>query len=294
MKGRAKLVLAVVHTVLNTRNDPAQQITVIEPQARWGLLDWRELWQYSDLLYFMVWRSVKVAYAQSIGGLAWVIIQPALQVIVFSLVFGGLLSVGTEGVPYPLLTTLAVVPWTYLSATMNGASVSLVTNSQMLAKVYFPRIIFLLTPVLSNLIPFSVSLILVAAAMLYYQVQPTAQLVYLPLVFVLMIITPLAIGLWLSSLAIRFRDVRIVMGYFMRLLIYLVPVMYPSSQIPDEYRVYYILNPFVGVIEGYRSCFLGDPMRWDSLGVSAVVSVVLLLSGALYFKRMERIIVDVI
>lgn len=279
---------------MNSFNDPTQRVLIIEPKAPWGLLDWRELRQYSDLLYFMVWRSIKVSYAQSVGGFAWVIIQPALQVIVFSLVFGGLLSVDTEGIPYPLLTTLAIVPWTYMSATMSGASGSLVANAQMLAKIYFPRIIFLLTPAVANLIPFFVSLLLIAAVLVYYRIQLTLQVLYLPFVFLLMIITPLAIGLWLSSLAIRFRDVRIVMGYFMRLLIYLVPVMYPSSQIPEAYRSYYILNPFVGVIEGYRSCLLGDPMRWDSLSASAFVGCTLMLTGAIYFKRMERVIVDVV
>ncbi|MEE4186442.1 MAG: ABC transporter permease [Gammaproteobacteria bacterium] len=279
---------------MNTHSDPAKRVIVIEPRSPWGVLDWRELQQYVDLLYFMVWRAVKVSYAQSVGGFAWVIIQPVLQVIVFSLVFGGLLSVDTEGIPYPLLTTLAIIPWTYMSATMNEASGSLVGNAQMLAKIYFPRIIFLLTPVLSNLITFFVSLLLIGAVLVYYEVQLTLQVLYLPLVFLLMIINPLAISLWLASLAIRFRDVRIIMGYFMRMLIYLVPVMYPSSQIPAAYRSYYILNPFVGVIEGYRSCLLGEALHWDSLAVSAGVGIVLLLSGAVYFKRMERIIVDVV
>lgn len=279
---------------MSDNKQAARSEVVIEPSPPWGFIDLRELNQYRDLLYFMVWRSVKVSYAQSVGGFAWVIIQPAMQVIVFSLVFGGLLSVDTQGVPYPLLTTCAVVPWSYMSGTMSGASGSLVANAQILSKIYFPRIIYILTPVISGLIPFFVSLILIVAVLIYYQVQLTWQVLYLPLVFVLMIMTPLAIGLWLSSLAIRFRDVRIVMGYFMRLLIYTVPVMYPSSQIPDAYRSYYILNPFVGVIEGYRSCLLGDPMRWDSLLISGVVSVVLLVTGAIYFRRMERIIVDVV
>lgn len=279
---------------MNTHTDPSQRVILIEPRSPWGVLDWRELQQYVDLLYFMVWRAIKVSYAQSVGGFAWVIIQPVLQIIVFSLVFGGLLSVDTGGLPYPLLTTLAIIPWTYMSATMSEASGSLVGNAQMLAKIYFPRIIFLLTPVLSNLIPFFVSLLLIVAVLVYYDVQLTLQILYLPLVFILMIVNPLAISLWLASLAIRFRDVRIVMGYFMRMLIYLVPVMYPSSQIPAAYRSYYILNPFVGVIEGYRSCLLGEPLRWDSLAVSAMVGLILLVSGAIYFKRMERIIVDVV
>ena len=268
---------------------------MIEPQPRWGLTDLRELAQYIDLLYFLVWRTIKVAYAQTVGGIAWALIQPAFQVLVFSLFFGGLLNVTPgDGVPYILFSTVAVIPWTYMSATMSGASSSLVSNSGMLAKIYFPRIIYPLVPMVSNLVTFFISLVLVAGVMIYYEVEPTRQMMYLPIVFLLMIITPLSIGLWLASLAIRFRDVQIVMGYFMRMAIYLVPVMYPSEKVPEELRSLYILNPFVGVVEGYNACLLGKPMYWDSLLTSVVVSTLLLLTGLFYFKRMERVIVDVV
>ncbi|NND54459.1 MAG: ABC transporter permease [Gammaproteobacteria bacterium] len=268
---------------------------VIEPQPRWGLKDLRELAQYVDLLYFLVWRTIKVAYAQTVGGIAWALIQPAFQVLVFSLFFGGLLNVEPDGgVPYILFSTVAVIPWTYMSATMSSASSSLVGNAGMLSKIYFPRIIYPLVPVIFNLVTFFISLILVAAVMIYYDVQPTRQMVFLPVFFLLMIITPLSVGLWLASLAIRFRDVQIVMGYFMRMAIYLVPVMYPTETVPDEVRSLYILNPFVGVIEGFNACLLGKPLYMDSLLTSAVISTVLLLTGLFYFKRMERVIVDVV
>jgi len=266
----------------------------IEPNTRLGWADLREFMQYIDLLYFMVWRTIKVSYAQSIGGFAWALVQPAMQVLVFSLIFGGLLDVKPGGdTPYVLFVTVAVIPWTYMSSVLNGASTSLVTNAGMLAKIYFPRVIYLLTPVLSGFLPFAISLVLVAGVMIYYQVELTTQLLYLPMLLVLMIITPLSISLWLSSLAIRFRDVRIIMGYILRMLIYTVPVMYPSEEVSESLRSWYILNPFVGVIEGFNACLLGKPMYWDSLMVSIVVSVVLLVSGAIYFKRMERVIVDV-
>ncbi len=268
--------------------------TVIEPVAKWGLIDLAELNRYRDLIYFMVWRGVKVAYAQSVGGIAWAIIQPAIQVLVFSVIFGGLLNLDTDGIPYPLFTTVAVIPWNYMSSAMAAASGSLVTSAGMLGKIYFPRVIFLLTPVLGGLIPFFVSLVLIVAVVLYYQVQPTAQLLYLPLFFVLMILVPFAISLWLSSLALRFRDVKIVMTYFMRMLIYTVPVMYASTEVSDSLRSYFILNPYVGVIEGFRSCLLGTPIYWDSCIASIGVTLLLLLTGAIYFRRMERIVVDVI
>lgn len=279
---------------MDEKSNVDTSVTVIEPVAPWGFIDLRELARYRDLLYFMIWRSVKVAYAQSIGGIAWAIVQPAVQVIVFSLVFGGLLAVDTGGIPYPLLSTVAVIPWSYMSSAMGGASGSLVTNANILGKIYFPRAIFLITPVVGGLISFFVSSVLIVAVLLFYGIGLNVQMLYLPFIFVLMMLTPLSLALWLSSLAIRFRDVRIVMNYFMRLLIYLVPVMYPSEQIPAEFRSFYILNPFVGVIEGFRSCLLGHPMMWDSLTMSVTVTLILLISGGVYFRRMERVIVDVI
>lgn len=276
------------------RQERALREIIIEPVAQWGFIDLRELYDYRDLVFFMIWRSIKVAYAQSIGGIAWAIIQPAVQILVFSLVFGSLLGVQAEGIPYPLITTVAVIVWSYMSSSLSSASGSLVTNAGMLAKIYFPRIIFLVTPAVGGLLGFAISMGLMIAVLVYYQVTLTLQILYLPGLLLLMFIAPLGFSLWLASLAIRFRDVRIVMTYFMRLLIYAVPVMYPSSYISDEIRPFYIINPFVGIIEGFQSCILGLPMMWDSLLVSIVVSTILLLTGAVYFRRMERVIVDVI
>jgi len=266
----------------------------IEPVAKWGFPDFKELFHYRDLLFFLIWRNIKVAYAQSVGGLAWAIVQPAMQVFIFSLVFGGLLDLDTDGIPYPLFSTVAVIPWIYMSGAMASGSSSLLTNVSILGKVYIPRLIFVLYQVLGSLVGFFISLILLFAVLLFYRVGLTMNLLMLPVVFVLMVMVPLGVSLWLASLTIRFRDVRIMMGHLMRALIYIVPVMYPSSQVPADVRPLYILNPFVGVIEGYKSCLLGQPFYWDSLMTSAIISVVLLVTGALYFRRMERVIVDVI
>lgn len=271
----------------------AKEVSIV-PVTPWGFPDFRELFAYRDLIYYIVWRNLKVAYAQSVGGLAWAIIQPAFQVLVFSLVFGGLLSIDTGGIPYPLFSTVAVIPWTYMSAAMTTGSSGLVNNVGMLGKVYFPRLVFLLTPAIGGLINFVISLLFMMAVLLYFQVEITQKMLLLPALILLMIIVPLGITLWLSSLTIRFRDFRIVMGYLIRTLIYLVPVMYPSEQIPEHLRQWYIINPFVGVIEGFRSCLLNEPIYWDSLAWSVGVTIVLVISGAAYFKRMERIIVDVI
>jgi len=273
---------------------PENQITVIDPVRRWGFPDLRELFHYRDLIYFTVWRNIKVAYAQSVGGLAWAFVQPALQVLIFSLVFGGLLRLDSDGVPYPLFSAVAVIPWTYMAMVMNVGSGSLVSNSRMLGKVYFPRLIYLLNPAIGGLLEFGISVFLVMAVLLYYGQSLTQQALLLPLVFLLMIAVPFSVSLWMASLTIRFRDFQIVMGHLMRALIYFVPVMYSSSEISPEWRSLYIINPLVGVIEGYRACLLGSPIYWDSLIYSICITIFLLLTGALYFRRMERIIVDVI
>jgi len=273
---------------------PEVEITVIDPVQRWGFPDFRELFHYRDLIYFLVWRNIKVAYAQSVGGFAWAFVQPAIQVLIFSLVFGGLLGLGSDGVPYPLFSAVAVIPWTYMAMVMSIGSSSLVTNSRMLGKVYFPRLIYLLAPAIGGLVDFGVSVILVLAVLLYYGQPVTQQIFLLPFVFVLMITVPFSFAVWMASLTIRFRDFQIIMGHLMRALIYFVPVMYSSSEISPEWRSLYIMNPLVGVIEGYRACLLGSPIFWDSLIHSACITVVLLITGSLYFRRMERIIVDVI
>ena len=261
----------------------------------WGLPDLKEVYRYRDLLYFTVWRVIRVSYAQSVGGYAWAVIQPAVQIVIFSVVFGGLLGLdGGNGMPYPLFVTVAVVPWSYMQTSVTAASSVLLSNAAALGKVYFPRLLWLLAPIFSNLIQFSISFLLIIGVLFIYQVSPTLNLLMLPLLIVLMMLLPLAFGLLLSTLVIRYRDFNIVIGLFLRMLIYFVPVMYPSSQIPEDLRQYYILNPFVGIVEGFGACLLGSPFQLDSLVSSIVVTLILLLTGAIYFRRMERIIVDVI
>jgi len=274
-------------------------MTLVDAKRTWGFIDFAELKDYRDLIYFLVWRMIKVAYAQSIGGLAWAVVQPAIQIIVFTFIFGGLVGLESDGLPYLLFSTCAIVPWTYMSGAMSAASGSLIANSAMLGKIYFPRVIYPTVPIIAGLVNFGVSLVLIVAVLIYYQVMPTGNLIILPLLFLMMMMVPLAFGLWLSSLAIRYRDVGIVMGYFMRLLMYTAPILYASKEIPQEFRWWYVLNPIVGVIEGFRSALLGSAspdmfIRWDSLITGFVVLLVLCVSGMVYFRRMERLVVDVI
>ena len=272
----------------------SEKINVIKASNGWRLIDFKELIEYRDLFYFLVLRNIKILYAQTILGFSWAIIQPLVQIVIFTVVFGRVAGVSTDGIPYILFSTVAVIPWTYMSQAMSLSSESLVTGHNMLGKVYFPRMIFPLTPVLSKLVDFGISLILIFFAILYYRVQPTWNLFLLPIFIIMMITIPAGIGMWLSALAIRFRDVRHAMPFLIRMLIYSAPIVYSASSIPAQYRVVYSFNPIVGVIEGIRASLLGTAMPWGYIWPGLVSTIVLLLSGAFYFRRMERIFADVI
>lgn len=256
--------------------------------------DFKELLAYQDLFYFLVWRDIKVLYAQTVLGFSWAILNPLVQIIIFSIIFGKVANIPTDGIPYVLFSTVAIIPWTYMSESMNTSSQSLVTGQNLLGKVYFPRIIFPLTSVLAKLVDFSISMMLVVAVMFYFQVSPTWNLVYLPLLVLLMMIVPTGVGLWLSALAIRYRDVKFAMPFIIRMLIYSAPILYPASAIPEQYRFLFSLNPIVAVVEGYRACLLGMPMPWGVMLPGSLVGVFVLIFGSIYFRRMERVFVDVI
>lgn len=269
-------------------------VSVIEPPKGFEAIDFAELRRYRDLFYFLVLRDVKVLYAQTILGFSWAILNPAVQIILFTVIFGKVAAVSTDGIPYFLFSTVAIIPWTYMSEAMVQSSQSLVSEQGMLGKVYFPRMIYPLTPLLSKLVDFGISLVLLVSVMIFYRVTPTWNMVLLPVFVLYMMLIPAGIGLWLSSLAVRFRDVKFAMSFIIRLLIYTAPVLYSASSIPDQYRLLYSLNPIVGVVEGYRACLLGTPIPWAFIVPGMVSSVVLVLTGAMYFRRMERVIVDVI
>ncbi len=271
-----------------------EDVTVIEPASGWEFPDFRELRAYQDLFYFLVWRDIKVLYAQTVLGFAWAILNPLIQIVIFSVIFGKVAKIPTDGIPYVLFSTVAIIPWTYMAESMNTSSQSLVTGQNMLGKVYFPRLVYPITPILAKLVDFAISLLLLVAVMVYYRIEPTLNLLYLPLMIVLMMMVPASIGLWLSALAIRYRDVKFAMPFVIRMLIYSAPILYTASSIPDEYRFLYSLNPIVAVVEGYRACLLGLPMPWEYIAPGAVTVSLLLVFGTIYFRRMERVFVDVI
>jgi len=272
----------------------SERVTVIEPASGWEFPDFKELKAYQDLFYFLVWRDIKVLYAQTVLGFSWAILNPLVQIIIFSVIFGKVAKIPTDGIPYVLFSTVAIIPWTYMAESMSASSQSLVSGQNLLGKVYFPRVIFPMTSVLAKLVDFSISMMLVVAVIFYYQIPPTWNLVYFPLLVLLMMAIPAGLGLWLSSLAIRYRDVKFAMPFVIRMLIYSAPILYPLSAIPEQYRFLYSLNPIVAVIEGYRACLLGMPMPWEYIIPGALVALLVLIFGAIYFRKMERVFVDVI
>ena len=271
-----------------------ETISIVEPKNGWQIIDFKELRRYRDLIYFLVWRDIKALYAQTILGFSWAILQPLIQIVLFTVIFGKIARVSTDGIPYFLFSSVAIIPWTYLSQALTASSQSLVTGINLLDKVYFPRLIYPLTPVLAKLVDFGVSLIIILIVSLVYKVSPTWNLVLLPLFALLMMSISAGIGFWLSAMAIRFRDVKHAMPFAIRMLMYTAPIVYSASSIPQTYRFFYSLNPLVGVIEGFRSCLLGTPYQWQFIMPGIITAIIIFVSGAFYFKRMERVFVDVI
>lgn len=270
------------------------KITTIQPSSGWHLVNFRELVEYRDLAAFLVWRDIKVIYAQTILGFLWALLQPMIQIALFTVVFGKLAKVSSEGIPYMLFATVAIIPWTYMSVAMMQSSQSLISGQSMLGKIYFPRLLFPLTPVLARLVDFGISLLLLMAVAVYYRVIPTWNLLLFPLFLIQMMGISFGVGTWLSAMAIRFRDVKLAMPFVIRMLMYTAPIVYSAAAIPDKYRIIYSLNPIVGVVEGFRSCLLGTAIPWVFIWPGMVTTAVLLISGILYFKRMENVFVDVI
>jgi len=280
--------------MVTTANKSSSMRTVIEPKKGWQLINFAELWRYRDLFYFLVWRDIKVLYAQTVLGFLWAIIRPLFSMVVFSVVFGGLAKVPSDGIPYPIFSYAALLPWTYFSTALTTSSTSLITNAQMLSKVYFPRLIIPMTAVLAKLVDFFIASSILAAMMFWFGIAPTVNIIYVPLLIVLMMLTAAGFGMWLSALGIQYRDVKHASQFISQLLMYAAPVVWPSSLIPAQYRLWYGLYPIAGVIEGFRAALLGStPMPWDLIGMGSLSAVVIFGSGLFYFRRMERIFADV-
>jgi lipopolysaccharide transport system permease protein len=269
--------------------------TVIQPSSGWKALNLRDLWIYRELIFFMTWRDLKVRYKQTLLGAAWAILQPFLTMVVFSIFFGSLAKVPSDGMPYPIFSYTALIPWTLFSKALQDASRSLVNNSHMITKVYFPRMILPLASVLAGVVDFLIAFVVLLAMMVYYQVVPTANIWTIPLFLLLALITALGVSLWLSALNVLYRDINYVLPFLTQFWMYITPIAYSSSLIPEEWQLIYALNPMTGVVEGFRWALLGSGQAPGMMTlVSSLVAVFLLISGMFYFKRMERLFADMV
>jgi lipopolysaccharide transport system permease protein len=271
----------------------------IHPTAGWATLDIRHLWEYRELLTFLVWRDLKVRYKQTVLGALWVILQPVVTLAIYSLLFGQLLRVPTSGVPYPIFAYTALLPWTYFANALTRTSTSLVSSAHIITKIYFPRLIIPFSTVLAGLVDFGIALFLLLGLMTYYGSWPGARLLWFPLFFLLAVVTALAFGLWLSALNVRYRDVNYITPFLVQVWMYATPVIYGSNLIPARYRFLLWLNPMTGVVEGFRWALLGEqaldqPIFGPLFFVSVIITLLVLLGGLAFFRHTERTFADVI
>jgi lipopolysaccharide transport system permease protein len=254
-----------------------------------------DVWVYRELLYFLVWRDVKVRYKQTAFGVLWVVLQPFITMVIFTVFFGNWANIPSDGVPYPIFVYAALLPWQLFAGSLASSGYSLVTNQHLLTKVYFPRLIIPLSAVFSGLVDFSVSFLILLVLMAYYGIMPAAAVVLLPLFVLLALIAALAAGLWLAALNVQYRDVQYAIPFLIQVWLFLTPIAYPISIVPEQWRALYALNPMVGVVEGFRWALLGQGRPLDvSISLSVLITLILLVGGLFYFQRMERTFADVV
>ena len=279
---------------VSSLNPVGKPLISIEPQRGWVSPELADLWRYRELLLLLTWRDIKVRYAQTVLGAAWAIIQPLLTMVIFSIIFGQLAKLPSDGIPYPIFTYTALLPWQLFAFSLTNSSNSLVGSQSLISKVYFPRLIIPIASVLPALVDFAVSFLVLIGMMFYYHIPLTTRILVLPLFLLLAVATALAVGLWLSALNVEYRDIRYVVPFLTLFWQYATPVAYSSSLIPEKWRLLYGLNPMTGVVEGFRWALLGsgrvDGMIWVSVGIIFLI----LISGLAYFKRMEATFADVI
>ena len=271
------------------------QVVVIKPSKGWVSLNLRSLWEYRELLYFLTWRDIKVRYKQTALGAAWAILQPMATMLIFSLFFGRLVKVPSDGIPYPLFAFAALVPWTFFSNGLNQSSNSLIASANLLKKVYFPRLAIPIATVLAGVVDFILAFLVLLLLIVYYRMTPTINIVWTPLFLALAFITSLGVGLWMSALNVKYRDVRYVIPFLIQIWLFATPVAYPSSLLSQPWRTIYGLNPMVGVVEGFRWALLGTATAPGLMFVaSSVAALLILVTGAFYFRYMEKTFADVV
>lgn len=278
--------------------DPTSSLTdkpiVIEPSKSWLAINFRELWSYRELLYFLTWRDVKVRYKQAVFGTGWAILQPLFLMIVFTIFYGRLAGINTGSIPYPLFALAGLVLWTFFSNAVSGSGNSVVNNTNLITKVYFPRMIVPAASVGACVVDFLLGFVLLVGLMFYYGVSPTRNLLLLPALVAFTTLFALGVGMWLSALNVKYRDVRFTLPFMMQVWLFVSSVIIPSSVVPEKWRWLLLFNPMSGFIEGFRSALFGHPIDWRALAVGATITIAVLIYSSFEFRRMERDFADVI
>jgi lipopolysaccharide transport system permease protein len=292
--------MEILDETLDATADPLPVVRIL-PSRGWISLRLKDVWEYRELLYFLVWRDVKVRYKQTALGAAWAVLQPLLAMIVFTIFFGKLAQVGSDGLPYPIFSYAGLLPWTFFAQGLSQSSESLVTSSNLVKKVYFPRLVIPAASVLAGVVDFAIAFVVLIALMAYYRIVPSATVVFFPLLLLLAFGCSLGVGMWLAALNVQYRDVKYVVPFFIQLWLFVTPVIYPASRVTAKLQEaglpawIYGLNPMAGVVEGFRWSLLGSGSRPGPILLASVgMTVALLLSGAFYFRRMERTFADVV
>jgi lipopolysaccharide transport system permease protein len=273
---------------------PEDPLVSIRPSGRWSALNLRDLWSYRELLYFLTWRDVKVRYKQTLLGAAWAIIQPLLAMLIFTLFFGRLAGVPSDGIPYPLFAYSGLLPWMFFSNAVTASGNSLVGSSHLITKVYFPRIIIPGAAVTAGLVDFAIAFVILAGLMAYYRVHLAWSILMLPALVSLTVLIALGIGMWTSALNVKYRDVRHALPFVIQLWMFATPIIYPSSIVPARWRWALAINPLTGIIESYRASLFGRALNWPMLAISSVITLAVVVCSAYLFRRMEKSFADVV
>jgi lipopolysaccharide transport system permease protein len=279
----------------HTRDKSEKKEIILEPPRGWFRLRLREILEFSELFYFLTWRDIKVRYKQTVLGVAWAVIQPLITMVVFSVVFGRLAELPSDGIPYPIFSYAALLPWQLFSRALSDAASSLVSNQRMITRIYFPRIFLPASSIISGLVDFSISFLVLLGMMFYYEISINWNVMFLPLFLLLTVINSMAIGMWLSALNVRYRDIKYVTPFLLQVWLYATPIAYSSTLIPENWQILYSLNPMVGVVNGFRWALLGQTFEASSLFFVSIGAVlVFFFSGLIYFQYMEQTFADLV
>jgi len=272
------------------------ELVVIKPVKGWVPLNLKDLWLYRELIYFLTWRDLKVRYKQSVLGILWAILKPFMNMVIFSIIFGTLAKIPSDGIPYPIFSYTGLLPWGFFAAALEVSARSMLQSGGMVSKIYFPRIIVPLSSVFANLVDFLIAFVILIGMMFYYQIVPTINILWLPLFLLLAMIAAIGVGLWFSALLVMYRDVNYMLPFITEIWKFLSPVVYSATMIPEKWQWLYSVNPMAGVVSGFRWALLGKPetISLPSIAISAGISLVIFISGLYFFRRMERVFADMI